>query len=241
MAFIYAILILLIISGIGTITYIIYYNALQDCKVKIDESESMIDEALRSKYDILLKLESLIKTNIKETKINFKDLNDLKKESISNFQLERKLVDTVLLINKIQDDFPELEEIKDYAKKAKELGFSAIKLMELVTSNENIDFIDLQDLLIKFGIHQKNATLKGCFFELPELSEYLGIKTYIKLCCPFNNVFKAKSFGIPDIEYQHDYMNVIQPDCSVTDSWIYDSFDNKILNGDDVNVNYLKK
>ena len=114
MAFIYAILILLIISGIGTITYIIYYNALQDCKVKIDESESMIDEALRSKYDILLKLESLIKTNIKETKINFKDLNDLKKESISNFQLERKLVDTVLLINKIQDDFPELEEQKDY-------------------------------------------------------------------------------------------------------------------------------
>lgn len=114
MAFIYAILILLIISGIGTITYIIYYNALQDCKVKIDESENMIDEALRSKYDILLKLESLIKTNIKETKINFKDLNDLKKESISNFQLERKLVDTVLLINKIQDDFTELEEIKDY-------------------------------------------------------------------------------------------------------------------------------
>ena len=114
MAFIYAILILLIISGIGTITYIIYYNALQDCKVKIDESESMIDETLRSKHDILLKLESLIKTNIKETKINFKDLNDLKKESISNFQLERKLVDTVLLINKIQDDFPELEEIKDY-------------------------------------------------------------------------------------------------------------------------------
>lgn len=114
MAFIYAILIILIVGGIGTITYIVYYNALQDCKVKIDEAESMIDEALRSKYDILLKLESIIKNNIKETKINFKNLNDLKKESISNFQLERKLVDTVLLINKIQDDFPELEEQKDY-------------------------------------------------------------------------------------------------------------------------------
>ncbi len=114
MTIIYALLILLIIGGIGAIVYIIYYNALQDCKTKIDESESMIDEALRSKYDILLKLESLIKTNIKETKINFKDLNDLKKESISNFQLERKLVDTVLLINKIQDDFPSLEEIKEY-------------------------------------------------------------------------------------------------------------------------------
>ena len=61
MAFIYAILIILIVGGIGTITYIVYYNALQDCKVKIDEAESMIDEALRSKYDILLKLESIIK------------------------------------------------------------------------------------------------------------------------------------------------------------------------------------
>lgn len=113
--------------------------------------------------------------------------------------------------------------------------------MELVTSNENVDFVDLQDLLIKFNIHQKNATLKGCFFELPELSKYLKIKTYIKLCCPFNNIFKAKNFGIPKIEYQHDYMNVIQPDCSITDSWVYDSFNNKILNGDELNVNYLKK
>lgn len=165
--------------------------------------------------------------------INEEELRDLNKNKGS--------VETISTVVITKETVSNLEEIKDYAKKAKELGFSAIKLMELVTSIENIDFIDLQDLLIKFGIHQKNATLKGCFFELPELSEYLGIKTYIKLCCPFNNVFKAKSFGIPDIEYQHDYMNVIQPDCSVTDSWIYDSFDNKILNGDDVNVNYLKK
>ena len=165
--------------------------------------------------------------------INEEELRDLNKNKGN--------VETISTVVITKETVSNLEEIKDYAKKAKELGFSAIKLMELVTSNENIDFIDLQDLLIKFGIHQKNATLKGCFFELAELSEYLGIKTYIKLCCPFNNVFKAKSFGIPDIEYQHDYMNVIQPDCSVTDSWIYDSFDNKILNGDDVNVNYLKK
>lgn len=134
-----------------------------------------------------------------------------------------------------------LKEIKAYARKAKKLGFSAIKLMELVTSNEDVDFVDLQDLLIKFGIHQKNATLKGCYFELPKLSKYLKIKTYIKLCCPYNNIFKAKSFGIPKIEYQHDYMNVIQPDCSVTNSWVYDSFDNKVINGDNLNVNYIKK
>lgn len=165
--------------------------------------------------------------------INEKELKDLNKNKGN-----AEIIAAVVVTDKTVSN---LKEIKSYARKAKKLGFSAIKLMELVTSNENVDFIDLQDLLIKFGIHQKNATLKGCFFELPELSKYLKIKTYIKLCCPYNNVFKAKCFGIPNIEYQHDYMNVIQPDCSVTDSWVYDSFDNKILNGDDLNVNYLKK
>ncbi|MFR2533854.1 MAG: radical SAM protein [Clostridia bacterium] len=165
--------------------------------------------------------------------INEKELKDLNKNKGKS-----EIIAAVVVTDKTVSN---LKEIESYAQKAKKLGFSAIKLMELVTSNENVNFIDLQDLLINFGIHQKNATLKGCFFELPELSKYLKIKTYIKLCCPYNNVFKAKNFGIPNIEYQPDYMNVIQPDCSVTDSWIYDSFDNKVLNGDDLNVNYLKK
>lgn len=165
--------------------------------------------------------------------IDEKELKDLNKNKGKS-----EIIAAVVVTDKTVSN---LKEIESYAQKAKKLGFSAIKLMELVTSNENVNFIDLQDLLINFGIHQKNATLKGCFFELPELSKYLKIKTYIKLCCPYNNVFKAKNFGIPNIEYQPDYMNVIQPDCSVTDSWIYDSFDNKVLNGDDLNVNYLKK
>ncbi len=165
--------------------------------------------------------------------INEEELKDLNSNKCNTETIAAVLISKKTVSN--------LNEIKAYAKKAKELGFSAVKLMELITSNENIDFIDLQDLLISYGIHQKNATLKGCFFELPKLSEYLGIKTYIKLCCPFNNVFKAKNFGIPSIEYQHDYHNVIQPDCTVTNSWVYESFNNKILNGDDLNVNYLKE
>lgn len=162
-------------------------------------------------------------------------------EELKDLNENKGNIETIAAVVMSKDTVSNLKQIEDYAKKAKSLGFSAIKLMELVTSNEEVDFIDLQDLLIDFGIHQKNATLRGCFFELPKLSEYLGIKTYIKLCCPYNNIFKAKSFGIPEIEYQHDYMNVIQPDCTVTDSWVYDSFDNKILNGGELNVNYIKK
>ena len=175
---------------------------------------------------------------------------DYSKNSSGIFIDEKKLktlnkikgkVETICAAVVTKETISNLKEIKVFAKKAKKLGFSAIKLMELSTSNEKIEFIDLQDLLIKFNIHQKNATLKGCFFELKELSRYLKIKTYIKLCCPFNNIFKAKNFGIPKIEYQHDYINVIHPDCSVTDSWVYENFENKILNGDNLNVNYIKK
>lgn len=165
--------------------------------------------------------------------INEKELKDMNKN--------KGKVEVIAAVVITKETVSNLKEIREYAKKAKKLGFSAIKLMELVTSNENIDFIDLQDLLVNFKIHQKNPTLKGCFFEVPELSKYLKIKTYVKLCCPYNNIFKARNLGIPKIEYQHDYMNVIQPDCTVTDSWVYDSFDNKVLNGDDLNVNYIKE
>ena len=68
MYIIYAFLIIIIIVCLALIAYIFFYNELQDCKIKIDEAECLIDEALRNKYDLLLKLETLIKNNIKETK-----------------------------------------------------------------------------------------------------------------------------------------------------------------------------
>ena len=49
MGLIYALLLILILSCVIGIIYIIHFNKLQDCKVKIDEAESIIDEALRAK------------------------------------------------------------------------------------------------------------------------------------------------------------------------------------------------
>lgn len=132
----------------------------------------------------------------------------------------------------------DMSDIINYANFAKSLGFDAIKLMELVTSNDKTDFINLQDMLIEYGIHQKNPSLKGCFFELEPLSKYLGIKTYVKLTCPFNNIFKAMDFGIPNnIEFQQNYINVIHPDGRITDSWVYENHENKLLNGE-YGINY---
>ena len=74
MGLIYALLLILILAYVISIIYIIYFNKLQDCKAKIDEAESIIDEALRTKYDTLIKTTNIIKSSIDDNKINFKDL-----------------------------------------------------------------------------------------------------------------------------------------------------------------------
>lgn len=150
--------------------------------------------------------------------------------------------ETVLACVICKENIGTMDDINSLAEKAKEWGFSAIKLMEVITMNEEYDgYVDLQDLLLPYGIHQKNPTLKGCHFELEELGNQLGIKTYIKLCCPYSNIHKANNFGVPKIEYQENYMNVIHPDGTVTDSWVYTSYENQILNGKEILVNYEEK
>ena len=103
MDIIYALLIILIIACLVLICYVYYYNKLQDCKLKIDEAESIVDESLREKYDLIVNIQNLIASNINDNKINFKGLDELKNESISNFDLDRKLNEYKTLIIKIKN------------------------------------------------------------------------------------------------------------------------------------------
>ena len=122
MDIIYALLIILIIACLVLICYVYYYNKLQDCKLKIDEAESIVDESLREKYDLIVNIQNLIASNINDNKINFKGLDELKNESISNFDLDRKLNEYKTLIIKINDDYSELDknkEFKDYFNQIK--------------------------------------------------------------------------------------------------------------------------
>ena len=90
MELLYALLIILVLICLLAIIYIFYYNRIQDFKLKIDESESIIDESLRKKYDIIVDIKALINKVAKNNKINFKDIDKLKNEEISNFDLDRK-------------------------------------------------------------------------------------------------------------------------------------------------------
>ena len=92
MVILYALLFIIIIVGSIGILYVYQYNKLQHSKTKINQAEYLIDEALRTKYDILLRVDKLIKTELDNDKTFFKGLEKLKDENISNFDLDRKIV-----------------------------------------------------------------------------------------------------------------------------------------------------
>ena len=98
------ILIIIIILAIGGIYYITVFNNLNDLKTKIMEAESIIDENLRIKYDILIRLSNKLKKKMKDSKNYFKEYEKLNEKNITKFEMDRKLNEALSLILKMQDD-----------------------------------------------------------------------------------------------------------------------------------------
>ena len=130
MELLYALLIILILLCLLAIVYIFYYNKLQDTKLKIDEAEVILDESLRKKYDTIIDIKSLINKVTKNNKINFKDMDKLKTQDISNFDLDRKLDKFMNLINQIFNDYKSVKESDELNDKLDEIK----RIDEVITS-----------------------------------------------------------------------------------------------------------
>ena len=110
MAFLYVLVSLIaIFAGLGLI-HVINYNRLNSKKIKIDEAEFAIDEALRQRYDLIIRVSNIIKTNIDINADYFKDFETLKNKKISNFDLNRKITEAINLVLQLKSDYSELEE-----------------------------------------------------------------------------------------------------------------------------------
>lgn len=103
-------LIIIIIFGILGIVYVYNYNKLQYLKTKIEQAENLIDESLRTKYDLIVKINSLVKKVTKNKKEYLKEYVNLKNHKISNFDLDRKLIEAMNIIYELQNDFNDLEK-----------------------------------------------------------------------------------------------------------------------------------
>ena len=109
------ILLIIILSTIG-ILYLTTYNKYQDYIIRINEVESKIDDCLRDKFDIILKLNTNIKEKIKTKKELVDDLSNLKEENISSFDMDRKLIEAMNKVNFVKENYEELENDKEVSK-----------------------------------------------------------------------------------------------------------------------------
>ena len=86
----------------------IIYNKFQDFIIKINEVEGKIDDTLRNKYDNILKINNIIKEKIKTKKELVDDLEDLKNEDKSSFEIYRILTDSYNKIDFVRKQYKEV-------------------------------------------------------------------------------------------------------------------------------------
>lgn len=123
MELLYILLIIIFITGMIGIVYVSSFNNLQYTKTKIEQAEGIIDEVLRTRFDIVVRASEIVKENLKEKKDYFKEYLSLKDEKISNFEMDRKLKEAINIILNLKNDYPALQKntnMKEIANKIKE-------------------------------------------------------------------------------------------------------------------------
>lgn len=149
MPILYSFLFIIILIGALGILYVYQYNKLQHSKTKIDHAECLIDEALRDRYDILVRADKLIKSELNSDKTYFKGLDKVKNENISNFDLDRKLTEYLNLLEQIKLDYPDLTSNKGFKEIVSENKKVSEKL-QAAKSYYNKYTSELNDLIRQF-------------------------------------------------------------------------------------------
>ncbi len=115
------IIIICLILGI----YMYLYNRIQDYIVKINEIESIIDTNLREKYDNINKCVTIIKNDDKIKgkleKQTFEELVKLRNRKISNFDLDRKLIEANNEFSAIKQKYSSINKNDEIIKISKKI------------------------------------------------------------------------------------------------------------------------
>lgn len=104
--------------------YTFIYNKFQDTIIRINEVEATIDNNLRQKYDLINRSISIIKANVEIKSAVFDDIIRLRSRKISNFDLDRKLINAsneFLSIKEEHKDVLKSDELKKITKQVTEI------------------------------------------------------------------------------------------------------------------------
>lgn len=110
------ILVIILIVCSLSIFYAITYNKFQDYIIRINEVESIIDNDLRKKYDLINRSIPIIKSIIPKDREIFEEIVKLRSRRLSNFELYRVLERSSNELNALKKEFPEIEESAEIKK-----------------------------------------------------------------------------------------------------------------------------
>ncbi len=158
--------------------YINTYNKIQDYIIKINEVEAIIDTNLRNKYDNINKSVSIIKANDKiNKKIDknmFEEVVRLRNIKISNFDLDRKLIEAynefIVLKEKYKEELEESEELNNISKKLENIDEN----LEVNREYYNKNIAEYNKLIKMFPtniIAKLNKYEEKLFFDKKDMSD----------------------------------------------------------------------
>ncbi len=107
--------IILIFCGIS-IFYASVYNRFQDYIIRINEVESIIDNNLRKKYDLINRAIPIIKSNIPKDMEVFEEIVKLRSRKLSNFELYRVLERSSNELSTLKGEFPDIDKSAEIKK-----------------------------------------------------------------------------------------------------------------------------
>lgn len=172
-SFLIILFILIVVSITIAISYIHLYNKFNESIIRINEAELRIDNNLREKYDILNKCVSLIKNIIKLDDKDFIELNKLKARKLSNFELDRILVDIYTEFLTIYEKNKELRDNDEIYKCNKQLELIDEEMITLRNYyNNNITHYNKMIKKIPTNIVAKIKKYKEkTFYDLKNMSD----------------------------------------------------------------------
>lgn len=168
------IIILIILVAIFALILLvnIIYNKFQDFIIRINEVEGKIDETLRNKYDDLLKINNEVKEKIKTDKEIVDNLENIKTDEKSSFEIHRLLKESFNKLDFIKKQYKELdtEDINKLFLEINEMDESLNAYIKYY--NENI--VDYNKYVRKFPFNIVGIILKykeKAFFDNKDLND----------------------------------------------------------------------
>ena len=132
-----------------SVFYATIYNKFQDYIIRINEVESMIDNNLRNKYDLLNRAIPIIKSSIPKDKEIFEEIIKLRSRKLGNFELYRVLVRTSNEFSALREQYSDIDKSSEIKKIRNQIDEIDLKLDNQIDYyNENISVYNI--LLKKF-------------------------------------------------------------------------------------------